>query len=475
MPEQSEYPDTKEELKVEIPVAFRLAHLGIDTAAVYPKLTAQQIADILGIDGNLVRRPLKKWEIETEQMFHEHQKEYFDYYPYYTLELLREERAWREGYLALPLQVTAYQAAEAVGRSYGWSAKTLSAIYPNARRQEDGRKSLIYPRSSILKLRDLTLATPPDANWPTMPRLIEFTSHDREWILNRLTQTPIRPETRRQVVTGRELLHYPPDTFTVLQEAMEKVPPPAGDWLTVHAIAPLVGRSERWVSERIEQKYLPLGEPRLDDMGVERIHYPPSIVQLLKEEFAEYKAAGDWVTERRLRSLLGLHGVTLARIMEQVEIESEMRFDRIGNVRLHYSPETEARLAAKAIEIYDYPEADGWVTFSAARKIIGRSAKWTREQFEERGLQPETRLDLSHHPIEHYDIEIVMQIKAYADTLDAGTMVPLDDISERTGRSKPWLKPRIAKMNIQPKKRFAKSGHFIDHYPESIINDLLNI
>lgn len=141
MTEQGELQSSVELQEVEIPLAFRLAHLGIDTAAVYPKLTAQQIADTLGVDGNLVRRPLKKFDIETERMFHEHLQEYFDYYPQYTLDLIREEREWREWYLSFPQRVNANQVAEAIGRSHGWAAKTLGELYPNVPKQRHGHKS----------------------------------------------------------------------------------------------------------------------------------------------------------------------------------------------------------------------------------------------------------------------------------------------------------------------------------------------
>ena len=38
-------------------------------------------------------------------------------------------------------------------------------------KQRHGHKSRLYPRVSIQKLRDITLATPPDENWPTISTL----------------------------------------------------------------------------------------------------------------------------------------------------------------------------------------------------------------------------------------------------------------------------------------------------------------
>lgn len=478
MSEQGELQDSVESQEVEIPLSFRLAHLGIDTASVYPKLTAQQIADILGIDSNLVRRPLKKFDIETERMLHERQQEYFDYYPQYALDLIREERAWREWYLSFPQTVNANQVAEAIGRSYGWTAKTLSSLYPNAPRQKHGHKSRLYPRISIQKLRDVTFATPPDENWPTIPRLVEFTGHDRTWVLNRLSQTSIRPELRRQAITGREFPHYPPDTFDVLQDYMDVLPPPAGNWLTAHAIEGLLGKSGNWVSKRLEDSYLSSGEPRLDDMGVERIHYPPTTVELLKSELEQLKShesANDWATISTMEMRLGMHAVTLTKLMEQIEVESEIRLDLKGRLKLHFSPETQIRLAEKAMEVYGYPDAGNWVTFSVAQKIIGRSAGWVRAQFDERGIVSEIRLDKSRHPLEHFDIEVIEQIKEIADTLSAGSMLSIDDIVEKTQKSRTWVIVRLEKLKIVPERRFSRFGKFIDHYPESVINALSDV
>jgi hypothetical protein len=465
---------------VEIPVAYRLAHLGIDTSNVYPKLTAQGVADVLGIEGNLVRRDLagKYQGIEPELLLSEQNGDYFDHFPRYTVELIREERAWRDWYLDLPMRLNTHEVAEAVGRSWGWTNKTLDVLYPNARRQKKGHKSRFYARPAVKRLREMTLSTSPDENWPTVPALVEFTGRSREWVLNRLAVTTIRPEPRRQTVTGRIFPHYPPDSIDVLKEAMEQRPQPAGDWLTASAIEIVTGRSPAWVNKRLEEKYMPTGEPRLDDMSNERIHYPPSTVAAMTEASraqGSYEPAGDWSNVRELRDEIGLHGVTLARVMAHIEVKAELRLDRKGIPRIHYSPETRRSLAAKAIELYGFPEANGWLTFTVAMQVIGRPAPWIREQFHERGVSPETRLDKSRHAVDHYDNEIIQEIKEYGDTLDAGTMVCMSDILEKTGKSQAWLNPRLQRIGIQLVLKFSKHNRLVGHYPESIIDTLLNM
>jgi hypothetical protein len=57
-------------------------------------------------------------------------------------------------------------------------------------------------------------------------------------------------------------------------EALGSPPPspPAGDWLTVRALAQRLGRSPGWVGANANQD---LAEFRLDDKGARRLHYPP--------------------------------------------------------------------------------------------------------------------------------------------------------------------------------------------------------
>lgn len=187
-----------------IPLAFRLVHLGIDVSDSRPSMTTGAIAAELGTDSHSVRRRLIKYGVEPGLPPEANQDANFSYYPAYIIDLLRSEKTWHDWCLTLPNRMNTNQIAEAVGRSYGWTKKNLSELYPNARSQKTGHQSRLYPRVAVQTLRDMTMATPPGENWPTMPRLLEFTGHDRDWVLNRLARTAIRPETRREAVTGRE-------------------------------------------------------------------------------------------------------------------------------------------------------------------------------------------------------------------------------------------------------------------------------
>lgn len=460
---------------LNIPLEYRLIHLNIDTSAVYPKVTAGTIANSLGLDGNQVMRALVKYDIPSESLFNERQQQNFDYYPFYITDLIRGQREWREWYLSLPQRMNAHHIAEAVGRSYGWTIKILRDNYPNASQQSFGHRSRLYPRAAVEKLHEMTLSTTPDVSWYSVPQLEELAGHDREWVLNRLARTTIRPEQRRHPIIGREYSYYPPDSVDVLEEASLQVPEPAGDWLTASGLERFTEKSYNWITKRLEGKYIALGEPRLDDMGVERIHYPPSVADALMHEHAAVQAhekAGDWATISTLSVRLGMHAVTLTKLTREISAESEMRLDKKDRLKQHFSPQAQEQLAAKAIEVYGYPDADGWVTFTVAQKIIGRSAGWINAEFRARNVVGETRLDKSSHPVVHYDPDIIQAMKDYGDTLDAGTMVSILDIMKQTQKSRIWVNARLEEASIMPKKRFSVSGRFIDHYPVSILEQL---
>ncbi len=403
----------------DIPLEYRLAHLGIDSTIIHPKLTATAIASSLELDTTPVTRDyLRRYDIEPEIGIHPDTDREVELYPHYVLEFIREEKAWRDWYRTLPTYMNTKQIAEGVGRSYGWTTKTLQSLYPNARRPRGNTRSRVYHRKAVKELRELTFATPPDEDWYSIPMLVETIGKDRDWILKRLDQQTIRPELRRQASTGREFPYYPPETIMILRDAVSEAALPAGDWLTANALEEVTGKSTVWVSKRLKEQFDVLGEERLDDMGVERIHYPPSVREALENEVAElheYAEADDWVTISTLRRKLGLHAVTITRIIRQAEIESEMRLDKKGRPKQHFSPQAQARLAQIAFERLSHPEAGEWLTLTEVQKILGRPKEWIRSQFAERSITPEIRLDKSRRPAEHYDPAQIAEIKREID------------------------------------------------------------
>ena len=472
--------DTSEQsAEIVVPLDYRLAHLNIDPSAVYPKLTATSIARILDLDSVQVNREIRKHEIDGEIQYEEQNGGQYNFYPQYTVELIREERRWAEWYRSLPIRMHTSQIAEAVGRSYGWTAKTLAELYPDVKQRRNGHRSRFYPKTAVKSLRERTLATTPDESWHTIPRLMDETGRNRDWVVNRLAMTPLKPEMRRHPVSGRDYPYYPPESLETLQEIAESSAKAGGEWLTASAIKVLLNSSRAWVGSRLE-RFVEYAEPRLDDMGVERVHYPPEVVSVLRQELEDkssYERSGDWVTISKLRVQLGMSAVTVLRMMEGMEIEEEERLDGKNRLKPHYSPETQTLLAAKALAEYkQYPKANGWMTLSAAQRYILRPRPWIADQLIRMGIEPVTRIDTGGRPADHYSPETIEQIKVLGDSLDPGDMVSLSEIVERVGRSMTWVTSRLKDMNIKSEKRFSRGSNSLrDHYPSAIIQRLIEM
>lgn len=371
-------PSLESEESKYAPLDYRLAHLGIDISLSEPKLTPGAIAQRLDLESIQVRRILQRFNVESEYLplQNEGSQELHEHYPVYAVKFVQEERAWREWFLTLPDKMNTNQIAEAVGRSYGWTEKTLKELYPRKRRQPDQR-SFMYPRDVVKRLREIIFSTPPDEDWYTVLALAKLVGKERSWILSKLESTSIQPEPRRQTATGRNFPHYPPETLSVLLDSARETPKPAGDWLTANALETATGKSRNWVHKRLSQQFSEIGELRLDDMLAERIHYPTSVLETMRQEIAEladYSEAEDWVPLSSLRHSLGVHAVTLTRMMKQIDVETETRIDKKGRLKPHFSPRTQQQLAKLVLDRLSHPEAGGWLTFTEVQKRIGRPA-----------------------------------------------------------------------------------------------------
>ncbi len=332
----------------DIPLDYRLAHLGINPQMTGEPQTAEKIGEEIGTNAKWIHRLMVRFGVVPKLDAHpQNNLEDVKFYPAFATELAREEYEWRQHYLLLPSRMNANQISEEVGRSYGWTTKTLNGLYPNPPRQRSSYKSLTYPRIAVQHLRDLTIATPPDENWHTLGKLKEITGFDREWIEKVLNKAGLKPEERRAVLTGRELLHYPPEAEEILREAAERRAPPAGNWLTVQTIEDLLSKSHPWVQSRIDKYFSNLGELRQDDNKVERVHYPGNVLSALQEELDIINVtpeAKDWSTISALESELGKHALTLKKLLEKDALRPRMRLNKKGYISPHYSPAVKIHL-----------------------------------------------------------------------------------------------------------------------------------
>jgi len=181
-------------------------------------------------------------------------------------------------YDELPDMIGHHRIAEVIGRSYGWTRKTLGEIEAKASLSDNERKTALYHKSYAKKLREIDLSTPMDNGWLTLRALSEATKQDREWTERKLQKAGIDGELRRAAESGRVFTHYPPESLNIILEAVSSRSAYGGDWLTSYKIASLVGKSENWINRALLE-FANLSKTLQDDNGVDREHYPPEVLQ----------------------------------------------------------------------------------------------------------------------------------------------------------------------------------------------------
>jgi DNA-binding Lrp family transcriptional regulator len=248
------------------------------------------------------------------------------FYPPYVETLLKEELEWKETYDQLPVHVGITTIVENIGRSHGWTNKTLEEL--GIQPVKGGQ----YHRSAVRKLRHISMSVPLDDGWYNLHQLELFTGADREWIQRRLSELRNEPQRRRSSLTGKIHTYYDPSSVIVVMEALRRRPEAAGDWLTVHAIAKRVGRTEKWVVARLEP-YQDLGLLKQDDTGVSRRHWSPAVAEMLAEESGRLMSlpdGKDFLNIHRFARRLG-HATNWAiQVVGEIGIEPEEYRDGKG-------------------------------------------------------------------------------------------------------------------------------------------------
>lgn len=304
-------------------------------------INSKAIAEALGIYDRWVYRTVKELGIPSEIKNVDGTE--LAMYPPWTLDVLREELHWRQHIRDLPNELTIMEIAESLGRSRGWTEKNLEMIDIKPLRKGPRVK---YGKGALKKLRHVSMEVPLDDGWFNLNQLVDFSSSDREWIINRLKEAGYEPMLRRSSLTGRVLDHYEPQAFDSLIAARSERANPAGDWVTVYAIAQALERNVKWVSARIGQ-FSKLAAPRQDDNGVTRIHYPPEVLRSLQEESIQiklYPERGDYLNIHQVARRAGHATPWAEEVLNKLGIEPELRRDKKERLQSCYSPEVVNKL-----------------------------------------------------------------------------------------------------------------------------------
>ena len=325
--------------ELEIPLAARLSFVDVyDQHDLW--LSSKEIGERINTSDVQVYRLAKFLHIPREP---NNQGVYV--YPPFTQAVIHEELIWRKTFFELPTKIRLATIIEQVGRSDGWTVKKLHelGVQPSRRTLESGRVVELYPKGVLKEFRKINMAVPMDGDWLTLGQLSQYTGAKREWIEYRLDE----PERRRSSSSGRVCDYYPPKSLQIIQQELASRPQPGGDWLTATAIASRINRSENWIKKRLEA-YVDLAEMRLDDAAVQRLHYPPQIIQILSEESSRLHSLperGDYLSLKQIARQLGHAAAWAAQQVDELGIQPELRTDKLGRTSSYYPPSTIDQLA----------------------------------------------------------------------------------------------------------------------------------
>ncbi len=293
-----------------------------------------------------------KWVFETTQTLGiEAEWDYFNnaLIPHYQpaiVEALREELEGQLGIEEADEEVTNYAIAKIIGRSEGWTRQKINDLGFEPIRTEDYREEVVktkkvYDKSVLIEIKKHSQAIKKAFGRLTISQIERATGVDHKRIKTVLAQRGIHPLKLRDLENGLTVMTYPPEAAEIVEESAKQRPKFGGDWLTKKAIATALGKTYGWVGRHIGE-YQDLSEGRQDDSGVTRPHYPPHVLELMRqkvEELRKLKDKGDYLTVHDMSFALGKTWQWVKRKIKEYAIEAEKRLDKAGTPREHYSPE----------------------------------------------------------------------------------------------------------------------------------------
>lgn len=330
---------------LDVPLAMRIAHINPIEIGVEWK-SAGQISEALNANERRIYRIINDIGIESESRVINSLE--MSVYPPFTVPVLHEEIAWRDSYSVLPSYVRVSHIAAYFGRSVGSTRKRLnqSGIEPRIVEPKQGKPYELFHKSAIRIFREEDMMVPPSHDWLSLGQLQDYLSCDRQWILNRIAEASIEPQTRRAALSGKIIDHYPPSSLDMLQMAIEARPSPGATWLTSEAIQKEIGRSLSWVTRRLQQ-FNEVSEVREDDNGRSRIHYPPSVLTQLQAESDRQQSLGtkeDGLSLKEVARSLGHASIWALKRLESLDITPEETVDKVGRVQLTYTSDVIEKL-----------------------------------------------------------------------------------------------------------------------------------
>lgn len=267
-----------------------------------------------------------------------------------ALELLREEWRWFTETRDLDDYIKLSVFERLLCKDEDWAIRCAHELGVSVRYilPPSGRKTRFLPRTLLHQLRHIILMFPPQGDWYTEFELIKETGRGGKWLVNHLGQVGISASLRWSDLTGKLLKFFPPESPDAVKTIESNLPKPAGNWLTGPAVARKIGMREEW---------------------------------------------------------------TFTRLREMDNFVSENRLNDGAIIKLHYSPETIARVEQKAIAVMSVPEAGDWYRVRDLKRELGVSDSWVRRRLPFLTCIPEQRRNFVDRIFTHYPPEALEELR----------------------------------------------------------------
>jgi len=331
MPEMSY---EQELLNTPIPFENRVAFLSEYLKVTSEESTFEQLALNLDIAKSVLSSILGEIEapftqLETGEIVYNSRTE----------EVVAEELHWRNRFSEFDDFMSAASIASNVSKGIDSVHELANGLGVYLKFEEVGkRKFYRYPKELAQKLHTLAFHFPPANDWYNPTEAEVEVGKDREWIEAQVALHGLKTGMRMSG-NNNMISHYPAETIAALVSLVEKLPPPAGDWMTARSMASLLNRSRDWVVARLVM-YRDLAEDRLTDIHTVKLHYPPQVFLTLKQLSDNLPPPADgWVNRKEVSEMLVRTRHWVDKRIGSVGIASEMRLDRKEISRIHYSPE----------------------------------------------------------------------------------------------------------------------------------------
>jgi hypothetical protein len=181
-----------------------------------------------------------------------------------------------------------YSMAKIIGRSTGWTRKKLDELNFKPIRTDEYRPGItrrLYDSEALETVWKASKSIRKSVGRLAMSQIERATGQSRRRIKSIASRYGLKPQTERHVDSGLTIATYPEVAIEVVEIDIDERPKPAGDWLAKKAIANQLGKNFGWVDRHIK-KYENLAEERLDKTHKPRPHYPPRLVDMLKQEIS---------------------------------------------------------------------------------------------------------------------------------------------------------------------------------------------